>query len=216
MRGKRRGACAQCLHVRIIPARAGQTPALMRAISVSTDHPRACGANQGAPADPWSQDGSSPRVRGKLGVLDHSRHLGRIIPARAGQTRRVQIIAVAAPDHPRACGANDTAGITSSATHGSSPRVRGKQADDIYSAYHARIIPARAGQTLSIASVICIYPDHPRACGANLTALIALLTSDGSSPRVRGKPVGRGEYDAIARIIPARAGQTTVRRAYER
>ena len=50
--------------------------------------------------------------------------------------------------------------------------------------------------------------DHPRACGANIGALVAALAWFGSSPRVRGKLVGYLSFLLNERIIPARAGQT--------
>ena len=50
--------------------------------------------------------------------------------------------------------------------------------------------------------------DHPRACGANVTAVYALGQCVGSSPRVRGKRCNPCRHRQPARIIPARAGQT--------
>ena len=71
-----------------------------------------------------------------------------------------------------------------------------------------RIIPARAGQTDSIKIRNPLVPDHPRACGANVDSRDGVLVVAGSSPRVRGKLVGRPHPVIIRRIIPARAGQT--------
>ena len=126
MRGKRRW-CRYCsLLGRIIPAHAGQTCGRLPMYSARSDHPRACGANEGRYRDTRITYGSSPRMRGKrwcgVGLQDD----GRIIPAHAGQTACSASTARHASDHPRACGANDSAQKFASTLNGSSPRMRGK------------------------------------------------------------------------------------------
>ncbi len=96
----------QAAPFRIIPARAGQTCRCSRSRRPTTDHPRACGANHLVEDGRQRAAGSSPRVRGKLGLLDLLLVQRRIIPARAGQT--------------------DTPVTRLIAEYGSSPRVRGK------------------------------------------------------------------------------------------
>ena len=73
---------------RIIPAHAGQTPSLEMPQYMTSDHPRACGANP-TDSQPSSRlAGSSPRMRGKqLPIAKMLAHV-RIIPAHAGQTTR--------------------------------------------------------------------------------------------------------------------------------
>ena len=71
-----------------------------------------------------------------------------------------------------------------------------------------RIIPAHAGQTRSRSPHSSPYPDHPRACGANLIAAVALILAFGSSPRMRGKLLHHRVRAVDHRIIPAHAGQT--------
>ena len=112
----------------------------------------------------------------------------RIIPARAGQTRRWPVLPRWRPDHPRACGANLSFRILGLALCGSSPRVRGKPAAPGHCPVAARIIPARAGQTNEQADTRSSGQDHPRACGANVVQVIDYPRYRGSSPRVRGKP----------------------------
>ena len=88
MRGKPAPWNQTTIGVRIIPARAGQTPERNPRERSGPDHPRACGAN-GRPSEPVRADaGSSPRVRGKRPALGHPPIARRIIPARAGQTVR--------------------------------------------------------------------------------------------------------------------------------
>ena len=112
------------------------------------------------------------------------------------------------PDHPRACGANETLFPRNYSPYGSSPRVRGKPKRLAHKSDVSRIIPARAGQTSGSVNVILYSPDHPRACGANAWILWQGDNLYGSSPRVRGKPRIRSHRQQNHRIIPARAGQT--------
>ena len=72
----------------------------------------------------------------------------------------------------------------------------------------SRIIPARAGQTMTAKKTPHVHADHPRACGANGSLMCLSLLSAGSSPRVRGKLAQRPLAASQHRIIPARAGQT--------
>ena len=154
------------------------------------------------------QDGSSPRVRGKLArsPLIHLRQ--RIIPASAGQTPSVALIITASADHPRECGANVSLYPRIVATSGSSPRVRGKPLASASAMSYWRIIPASAGQTRCSVGHQRRCPDHPRECGANTRPAPVILMPVGSSPRVRGKLGGGGRVERLPRIIPASAGQT--------
>ena len=52
----------------------------------TTAHPRACGENEARREIVVSSSGSSPRVRGKLLLVQHVADDGRLIPARAGKT----------------------------------------------------------------------------------------------------------------------------------
>ena len=152
--------------------------------------------------------GSSPRVRGKLKQRFRIWTRGRIIPARAGQTPERRRPERRRPDHPRACGANARQRDCCRAIYGSSPRVRGKPLPDRRIYGRVRIIPARAGQTVSASTYDVGTSDHPRACGANADNGQTVATRNGSSPRVRGKLVQVVDYPRHGRIIPARAGQT--------
>ena len=147
-------------------------------------------------------------MRGKQ-AQQHARvGAGRIIPAHAGQTCSRCTCTTRPADHPRACGANAKWLRSCPAPSGSSPRMRGKLADETAVVTASRIIPAHAGQTnTSVFSLACAT-DHPRACGANVISGRLRHASGGSSPRMRGKlhQVQRATY--ADRIIPAHAGQT--------
>ena len=71
-----------------------------------------------------------------------------------------------------------------------------------------RIIPAHAGQTRFSPRAAGHTSDHPRACGANGVDALWDKLKDGSSPRMRGKPVRCVVDIVVLRIIPAHAGQT--------
>ena len=216
MRGKRRLGDVLSHCNRIIPAHAGQTSPVRRRLPCSPDHPRACGANGPAPRSPTRTTGSSPRMRGKLGLLLLGFGILRIIPAHAGQTTSPPGRSPASPDHPRACGANEQGHLMLRLLHGSSPRMRGKHAGQDYSSASARIIPAHAGQTQRVAPARRMGPDHPRACGANPQPAVVAHLPSGSSPRMRGKLLLCDIRKPRARIIPAHAGQTMTFRPIRR
>ena len=126
VRGKRCKLRQLKQQIRIIPARAGQTNIESTLRYRRTDHPRACGANDHPTCGKVSENGSSPRVRGKPDASSRNGRSRRIIPARAGQTCSGSGSRRAGTDHPRACGANGRALVRRERAAGSSPRVRGK------------------------------------------------------------------------------------------
>ena len=92
--------------------------------------------------------GSSPRMRGKPPRSDKCQRVRRIIPAHAGQTEKSHQKQWFAPDHPRACGANENMANGAEILYGSSPRMRGKPRAQPAMRCAGRIIPAHAGQTV--------------------------------------------------------------------
>ena len=73
---------------RIIPARAGFTPRVVIVIGDLWDHPRSRGVYRTRSRRAWSRAGSSPLARGLQNFERAFPCLPRIIPARAGFTRR--------------------------------------------------------------------------------------------------------------------------------
>ena len=111
----------------IIPARAGFTDG-SRCPTIGTwDHPRSRGVYQDDARSDLMGVGSSPLARGLQLISDWRKPLSRIIPARAGFTRRGLV---------RCLG-----GL------GSSPLARGLRRNDSSPSCRRRIIPARAGFT---------------------------------------------------------------------
>ena len=147
MRGKHRRIHGLEVGIRIIPAHAGQTSGRVRVPCRLADHPRACGANPACVTRNLPIRGSSPRMRGKLAGGQRLLECRRIIPAHAGQTSGNTEQDMRNADHPRACGANSCAFLSSSALVGSSPRMRGKRLLQPREISRVRIIPAHAGQT---------------------------------------------------------------------
>ena len=74
----------------------------------------------------------------------------------------------------------------------------------------SRIIPARAGFTPRAGLRNANGKDHPRACGVYISRRRRGAPTLGSSPRVRGLQMLLENISDRNRIIPARAGFTTV------
>ena len=70
---------------RIIPAGAGKSCHSHRRERLRRDHPRGCGEERKAVAEHDREEGSSPRVRGRVPAVEPLRFLKGIIPAGAGK-----------------------------------------------------------------------------------------------------------------------------------
>ena len=152
--------------------------------------------------------GSSPRVRGKLCRVRYPLGGEGLIPACAGKTSLLDGDCFVAAAHPRVCGENSPPTWPTAGNSGSSPRVRGKL-DGILSNLPAiRLIPACAGKTTEASQEAANPQAHPRVCGENLTAAAGGGKNEGSSPRVRGKPVSLIGRPMRLGLIPACAGKT--------
>ena len=87
MRGKLRVARSIEFWVRLIPAHAGKTTGPTLTPTEPPAHPRACGENDWTDLDTNGAAGSSPRMRGKPGLVTFNKGIGGLIPAHAGKTR---------------------------------------------------------------------------------------------------------------------------------
>ena len=173
---------------RIIPARAGFTPAGMVSNGASMDHPRSRGVYHLAGKVQGHEGGSSPLARGLPQFLDLEPESLGIIPARAGFTQHISHTLPTHPDHPRSRGVYPRLTVAVSARWGSSPLARGLRILELVGGVGGGIIPARAGFTTR---------PRRRECG-----------SRGSSPLARGLPGCSPPGRSPSRIIPARAGFT--------
>ena len=86
--------------------------------------------------------------------------------------------------------------------------MRGKPFEGILAAVSHRNIPAYAGKTLVVPEREQEDTEHPRVCGENVARPDALGYVKGTSPRMRGKPLGRQSLNRKRRNIPAYAGKT--------
>ena len=132
---------------RIIPARAGFTPAAFSTASMGRDHPRSRGVYASMSTDEATAQGSSPLARGLRQGVGRRGMGGRIIPARAGFTRQLKILAGALEDHPRSRGVYHHQCTHTNSKTGSSPLARGLPGGGDLTMTCKRIIPARAGFT---------------------------------------------------------------------
>ena len=91
---------------------------------------------------------------------------------------------------------------------GSSPLARGLHSPIRQSSRRPRIIPARAGFTVSWVLGADHPRDHPRSRGVYVLVGEGATRVPGSSPLARGLRTRRRRCGSPARIIPARAGFT--------
>ena len=192
----------------IIPARAGFTPLVQPPRPHHPDHPRSRGVYIDHRRVARVMPGSSPLARG-LPRADLDRLArGRIIPARAGFTRRPGPDPWSWRDHPRSRGVYTPRSTTSGRSRGSSPLARGLPGPRPAPHRPPGIIPARAGFTALFLVVGPGVGDHPRSRGVYGRRGPPSSASSGSSPLARGLRGPRRHRPQGSGIIPARAGFT--------
>ena len=157
-----------------------------------------------------SAPGSSPLARGLLLPVLLRRLISRIIPARAGFTPPRTAASPASRDHPRSRGVYSRRGGGGCGHRGSSPLARGLPQSACQVSSQSGIIPARAGFTRPGRASRSRCPDHPRSRGVYPSRLTQIMSVSGSSPLARGLPDTRMMRPGNTRIIPARAGFTSV------
>ena len=171
-------------------------------------HPRVCWEQQATSPGDSAPSGSSPRVRGTVGLRLHIRGPHRFIPACAGNRRTGRTAASARPVHPRVCGEQTYPGRVTDVVSGSSPRVRGTGPPARTCRRPHRFIPACAGNRAATRLERSSAPVHPRVCGEQSSRRASPSCAHGSSPRVRGTGE-QGRLDGgRGRFIPACAGNS--------
>ena len=158
--------------------------------------------------------GLSPRGRGKRVRPTRDRALLRSIPAWAGETPTSLKAARSNRVYPRVGGGNHLAANHTRRIAGLSPRGRGKPVGQCIALRTTRSIPAWAGETTPVERAERLHEVYPRVGGGNLAASMSPASTDGLSPRGRGKRRIRVELNFQLRSIPAWAGETIS--AYER
>ena len=172
------------------------------------DHPRSRGVYDQVDNVAAAHEGSSPLARGLperkseavygqgSSPLARGLHVGarrggggvRIIPARAGFTRRWSVVVMWCS--------------------GSSPLARGLRQGHLPGGRELGIIPARAGFTCSRRRLGRAIRDHPRSRGVYLQVIPQQNMEPGSSPLARGLHSLPLVFSLRLGIIPARAGFT--------
>src|ERR1039457_5892492 len=158
--------------------------------------------------------GSSPRVRGTVGLQCHAYATTRFIPARAGNGWKCVLLACLSTVHPRAGGERQPNSRQRLQQLGSSPRVRGTAATGLPVAQVPRFIPARAGNGRRCFHSVSRGAVHPRACGERNGSGTTSSSNYGSSPRVRGTVPCQVVLWSCQRFIPARAGNGRIEIAH--
>ena len=130
-------------------------------------------------------EGSPPRMRGKVLNVINGVRAKRITPAYAGKSVRPRLLQMPTWDHPRVCGEKALASGTTTIWWGSPPRMRGKVSDGEIAKGKVRITPAYAGKRLkrsrSTVPPVAIVPLFPSVCNKT-------VVSDGS-PAGRDAPL---------------------------
>ena len=171
---------------RIIPARAGFTPALGPPHVRDPDHPRSRGVYPARPGDGCPPPGSSPLARGLQDLWSGARWLAGIIPARAGFTSGRRNHEHEPADHPRSRGVYDAGAGARAGSTGSSPLARGLRPRDRRAQALVGIIPARAGFTPARLRQPAAPEDHPRSRGVYISRVLPDGEEMGSFPLARG------------------------------
>ncbi len=89
--------------------------------------------------------------------------------------------------------------------------MRGKLGVRARCRLHDRITPAGAGKTVDKWELVRMIRDHPRRCGENGISGRETELTQGSPPRMRGKPKEYTDKQDVAGITPADAGKTSVK-----
>ena len=192
----------------IIPACAGNTLSSYPATCPRWDHPRMRGEHLANGIVGVCVKGSSPHARGT-----HRRHrlcgqCAGIIPACAGNTDLAARPLKDRRDHPRMRGEHARQQACDTINRGSSPHARGTHMYLHEGGKVSGIIPACAGNTMSLKNVSLRRWDHPRMRGEHYKVLAEPHTSLGSSPHARGTLPSFLYFLYYFGIIPACAGNT--------
>ena len=155
-------------------------------MQIVPDHPRSRGVYLRESAILLFGGGSSPLARGLLKVVAVECQCLGIIPARAGFTMTYRAAYNARSDHPRSRGVYELPEKELGRKYGSSPLARGLRDFENSVWEEIGIIPARAGFTAILYTMVAMAKDHPRSRGVYGDSPWPPCMSSGSSPLARG------------------------------
>ena len=188
MRGKALVQCASSSPPGITPAYAGKSRGQSRNCTNTEDHPRVCGEKAKAFYMKPLEEGSPPRMRGKVPAgLCQIIGFG-ITPAYAGKSCTELTVKGEVKDHPRVCGEKPSGVMAALACAGITPAYAGKSTNSELSSPCTR--------------------DHPRVCGEKHTKGQTRPRVAGSPPRMRGKGQSIPRNHPKYGITPAYAGKS--------
>ncbi len=212
MRGTEQSDAAKRMAFRFIPAHAGNSGNALKTFTPISVHPRACGEQLCDMKLSSTRGGSSPRMRGTGTWAAGSTEPQRFIPAHAGNRVLPRWGFIRISVHPRACGEQGCATVGDGSTSGSSPRMRGTEANQKAGFGKPRFIPAHAGNRDLGGGFDRASAVHPRACGEQTHFQHQSNCPAGSSPRMRGTARCWRWWRRRGRFIPAHAGNRAFRR----
>ena len=186
MRGTPGHAPVHGLHLRFIPACAGDVPHSYPIPAPAAVHPRMRGERCLLTEQFTQTNGSSPHARGTQRVCRGHHVPGRFIPACAGNASMDRTNWPVSPVHPRMCGERTYGVSLMAARNGSSPHVRGTLSRLPEETDEGRFIPACAGNARRACGRAWPQAVHPRMCGERIVAAADDPVAPGSSPHVRG------------------------------
>ena len=128
MRGRPGRAITPCGEGRLTPANAGTTARSRCSVRPDEAHPRECGDDVDLALRLVQDEGSPPRMRGRLYSPGRGWFGDRLTPANAGTTRYRPSRAWQKGAHPRECGDDAATLFLSIYRSGSPPRMRGRRA----------------------------------------------------------------------------------------
>ena len=155
--------------------------------------------------------GSSPHARGTPVDIHMQTGQRGIIPACAGNTLTNGYTNADERDHPRMRGEHASAPPRGALNLGSSPHARGTPTLTACTRGLCGIIPACAGNTSKLTSLLEGYKDHPRMRGEHCCFSPGISGVPGSSPHARGTQIYGVRCAPMLGIIPACAGNTHAR-----
>ena len=211
-RGTHTNVCRRDTRGRLIPARAGNTVNRHSWRVRRAAHPRSRGEHTTGITGIDCHAGSSPLARGTLEEGGAAIERPRLIPARAGNTNYQSESRRCPTAHPRSRGEHSSFFFASISISGSSPLARGTRKTEEAINYLDRLIPARAGNTREYQCAPSTSAAHPRSRGEHNGVIPGGQPGGGSSPLARGTLARPRRRYRVGRLIPARAGNTTVLR----
>ena len=171
---------------RLTPARAGNTTSARSATRTWTAHPRTGGEHSRSLRRQTSDRGSPPHGRGTHRLAGDGLDVGRLTPARAGNTGQQPGEAGRVWAHPRTGGEHSSMISPASSISGSPPHGRGTLQPHRWDAEGRGLTPARAGNTVRRPTPRVRPQAHPRTGGKHSINVGNVGMTEGSPPHGRG------------------------------